>query len=124
MWMVTAPHRKPVSYTEEALEDARRSVERVREFVRRLDPQAGAPGIDEYARAFLRRAGRRLRHLPRHARCSSTGWPRATGASTPARRWDPGRLEEMLHVLGLESLLEAGTEPDAPEELRRLVERA
>ena len=40
MWMVGAHYRKPVAYTEEALEDATRAVARVRDVVRRLDADA------------------------------------------------------------------------------------
>ncbi len=120
MWMVGAHYRKPVSYTEAALEDARRTVERVREFVRRLDPQADAPGIDEYAERFFDALADDF-NTPQ-ARAVLFDW-----VAEGNRRIDAGetlgvgRLAEMLHVLGLESLLEAGTEPDAPEELRRLV---
>src|ERR671919_1565888 len=40
MWMVSAHYRKPVAYSEETMEDAARAVGRVREVVRRLDPDA------------------------------------------------------------------------------------
>ena len=42
MWMVGSHYRKPVAYTDETMEDARRAVARVREAVRRLDPDAAA----------------------------------------------------------------------------------
>ena len=89
MWMVGAHYRKPVSYTEEALEDARRSVDRVREFVRRLDPHAEAPGIDEYAERFFDALADDF-NTPRRVRCSSTGWPREIAAWTRASAWARG----------------------------------
>ena len=51
MWMVGAHYRKPVAYNEEALEDATRAVARVRDVVRRLDPDA--PGIDDLVETFF-----------------------------------------------------------------------
>src|SRR3954447_12961808 len=48
MWMVGAHYRKPVAYSEEALEEASRAVERVRDLVRRLDSD-GAPLDDDDA---------------------------------------------------------------------------
>ena len=54
----------------------------------------------------------------RPAPCCSNGWPRPTAASTRARRSGPAGCGEMLHALGLETLLEADDE--APEELQRL----
>ena len=70
MWIVGAHYRKPIAYTEETLEDAGRAVERVRELVRRLDPDApGRTGARRARRALLRRPGRRLQHAggPRRA---------------------------------------------------------
>jgi cysteinyl-tRNA synthetase len=120
MWMVGAHYRKPVSYTEEALEDARRSVDRVREFVRRLEPQAEAPGIDEYAERFFDALADDF-NTPQ-ARAVLFDW-----VAEGNRRMDageslgPGRLAEMLWALGLESILELGADEEAPDELRRLL---
>jgi cysteinyl-tRNA synthetase len=117
MWMVGAHYRKPVAYSEEALADAGRAVERVRDFCRRLDRSAPAPGIDEYAERFF------------DALADDFNTPQARSVlfdwiSEGNRRIDageslgPGRLPELLGVLGLESLLEPAGE--APAELRRL----
>ena len=107
MWMVGAHYRKPVAYTEDTLEDAARAVDRVRELVRRLDPEAAGPAGAGRARgALLRPPGRRLQHRRRRARSCSPGWPRPTAAWTPASASGPGALGEMLHAFGLESLLE------------------
>ena len=63
MWMVGAHYRKPVAYSEEALEDAARAVERVRDLVRRLDAGRVPTADDSTLRgALLRRARGRLQH--------------------------------------------------------------
>jgi cysteinyl-tRNA synthetase len=120
MWMVGAHYRKPVGYTEEALDDARRSVDRVREFVRRLDPQAEAPGIDEYAERFFDALADDF-NTPQ-ARAVLFDWVAEGNRRMDAgERLGPGRLAELLWALGLESILELGAEEEAPEELRRLL---
>ena len=54
MWIVGAHYRKPVAYTEETLADAGRAVDRVRELVRRLDPDAPAePELDALVERFF-----------------------------------------------------------------------
>ena len=115
MWMVGAHYRKPVAYTEEALDDATRAVARVRDVVRRLD--ADGPGIDDLVETFFDALADDF-NTPQ-ARAVVFEW-----VAEANRRMDageavgPGRLGEMLHALGLESLLEADDE--APEELQRL----
>jgi len=115
MWMVGAHYRKPVVYTEEALEDASRAVERVKDVVRRLD--ADAPGIDEYVERFFDALADDF-NTPQ-ARAVLFEW-----VAEANRRMDageavgPGRLGEMLYALGLETLLEV--EDEAPDELQRL----
>jgi cysteinyl-tRNA synthetase len=115
MWMVGAHYRKPVTYTEEALEDAARAVERVKDVVRRLD--ADAPGMDEYLERFFDALADDF-NTPQ-ARAVLFEW-----VAEANRRMDagepvgPGRLGEMLFAFGLEGLLEG--ESEAPEELQRL----
>src|SRR3954453_10633218 len=54
MWLVGAHYRKPLAYTEEALADAARALDRVREVVRRLDPAASSPAeMDALAERFF-----------------------------------------------------------------------
>ena len=116
MWMVGAHYRKPVSYTEEAVEDARRSVERVRDFVRRLDAEAGNPGIDDYAERFFDALADDF-NTPQ-ARAVLFDWVAEGNRRIDAgERLGPGRLGEMLWALGLETVL---SQDDAPEELIRL----
>jgi cysteinyl-tRNA synthetase len=115
MWMVGAHYRKPVAYTEEALEDAGRAVGRVREAVRRLDPDG--PGLDEFVERFFDALADDF-NTP-EARAVLFDW-----VAELNRRVDqgesvgPGRAGEMLHALGLEGLMEL--EEGAPEELQRL----
>jgi cysteinyl-tRNA synthetase len=118
MWQVGAHYRKPVAYSEEALADASRAVERIRELRRRLDPEAPAPGMDQYAERFFDALADDF-NTPQ-ARAVLFEWVaeanRRLDAGEPV---GPGRLGEMLTALGLESLLAARDE-EAPEELRRL----
>jgi cysteinyl-tRNA synthetase len=118
MWMVGAHYRKPVAYSEEALDDASRAVDRVRDLVRRLDPD-GAPVADDdrLADAFFDALSDDF-NTPQ-ARAVLFDWVaeanRELGRGIAVA---PGHLPEMLYALGLESLLEA--EDEAPEELQRL----
>jgi cysteinyl-tRNA synthetase len=118
MWMVGAHYRKPVAYTEEALEDAARAVARVRDLVRRLDAHGSAlPRDDQLADAFFDALSDDF-NTPQ-ARAILFDWiAEANRELEKGESVAPGRLPEMLHVLGLETLLSA--EEEAPDELRRL----
>ena len=53
MYFVRGHYRKPIDYSSAALDQARRSVERVRELARRLDPDAPpVAGADALERRF------------------------------------------------------------------------
>jgi cysteinyl-tRNA synthetase len=119
MWMVSAHYRKPVAYTEETIEDAARAVGRVRELVRRLDPEGpAAADVDELAERFFDELADDFNTAA--ARAVLFEWVAEANRRLDAgERLGPGRLGEMLHAFGLESLLEAGEE-EAPEEIRRL----
>jgi len=115
MWLVGAHYRKPVDYTEEALADATRAVARVRDVVRRLDPDA--PGIDDHVEPFFDALADDF-NTPQ-ARAVLFEWvAEANRRMDAGERVGPGRLSEMLYALGLETLLEV--EEEAPEELKRL----
>ena len=115
MWMVGAHYRKPVVYSEEALEEASRAVERVRDVLRRVD--LDAPGMDEYVESFFDALADDF-NTPR-ARAVLFEWvAEANRRIDGGERVGPGRLGEMLHALGLEALLERDAE--APEELQQL----
>jgi cysteinyl-tRNA synthetase len=115
MWMVGAHYRKPVDYSEEALEDAARSVARVRDALRRLDPDA--PGLDQFIDPFFDALADDF-NTPQ-ARAVLFEWVAEVNRRIDAgEAVGPGRVGEMLYALGLESLLEA--EEAAPDELQRL----
>jgi cysteinyl-tRNA synthetase len=121
MWMVGAHYRKPVAFSEEALADAGRAVQRVREFCRRLDPDAPEPdGLDQVVERFFDALADDF-NTPA-ARAILFDW-----IAEGNRRMDagealgPGRLGEMLYALGLEGLLEERDE-QAPEAVRRLAD--
>ncbi len=119
MWMVGAHYRKPVAYTEDTLEDAARAAGRVRDLVRRLDRDAAPdPDLDRLAERFFDELADDFNTAA--ARAVLFEWVaeanrRLDGGEQPG----PGRLGEMLHALGLESLLEHADE-EAPDEMRRL----
>jgi cysteinyl-tRNA synthetase len=119
MWMVGAHYRKPVAYSEEALEEASRAVGRIREVIRRLDPDGTTSDrLDAHAEAFFDALADDF-NTP-EARAALFEWVaeanRELDAGTAVA---PGRLGEMLYALGLEGLLEAD-EDEAPDELQRL----
>jgi cysteinyl-tRNA synthetase len=119
MWMVGAHYRKPVAYTEETLEEAGRAAGRVRDLVRRLDADgAGAPDLDRLVERFFDELADDFNTAA--ARAVMFEWVAEANRRLDAgERLGPGRLGEMLHAFGLETLLEAGDE-DAPEEVLRL----
>jgi cysteinyl-tRNA synthetase len=116
---VGAHYRKPVAYTEETLEDAARAAARVRDVVRRLDRDA-APiqELDALAERFFDELADDFNTAA--ARGVLFEWVAEANRRVDAgERFGPGRLGEMLHAFGLESLLEGGDE-EAPEEIERL----
>jgi cysteinyl-tRNA synthetase len=119
MWTVGAHYRKPVAYTEEALDDASRAVNRVRELVRRLDPDGGSPPeLDALVERFFDELADDFNTAA--ARAVLFEWVAEANRRIDAgERIGPGRLGEMLYAFGLESLLEGDVE-EAPEEIRRL----
>jgi cysteinyl-tRNA synthetase len=118
MWTVGAHYRKPVAYTEETLEDAARAVDRVRELIRRLDPEAPAPPeLDELVERFFDHLADDFNTAA--ARAELFAWvAEANRRADAGERLGPGRLGDMLHAFGLESLLEA--DDRAPDEIQRL----
>jgi cysteinyl-tRNA synthetase len=121
MWLVGAHYRKPVAFSQEALADAGRAVQRVREFCRRLDADAPDPdGLDVLVERFFDALADDF-NTPA-ARAILFDWiaegnRRMDGGEALGR----GRLGEMLYALGLENLLEE-TGDEAPDAVRRLAD--
>jgi cysteinyl-tRNA synthetase len=122
LFFSTAHYRQPIAYTDEALQQAQRSVARLREVGRRLtrgpSPVALAPHVERFFDALADDFG-----TP-GALAALWEWVREANAAAD-RGETVGRddLAEMLGVLGLENLLEeAAPEPDA-EALEMLARR-
>jgi cysteinyl-tRNA synthetase len=123
MWMVGAHYRKPVAYTEETLADAARAVDRLRELIRRLEPDGdGPPELDAIVERFFDQLADDFNTAG--ARAELFAWlAEANRRIDAGERLGPGRLGEMLYAFGLERLLEGDTE-SAPDDVERLaVER-
>jgi cysteinyl-tRNA synthetase len=123
MWLVGAHYRKPLAYTEEALADAARAVDRVRELVRRLDPEAPSPPeLDAIAERFFDELADDF-NTPA-ARAELFAWVAEANRRLDAgERVGPGRLGELLHAFGLESLLSGESERPSDEVERMAAER-
>ena len=119
MWLVGAHYRKPLAYTEDALADAARAVDRLRELVRRLDPVASSPPeLDAIAERFFDELADDF-NTPA-ARAELFAWVGEANRRLDAgERIGPGRLGELLHAFGLETLLDGeGERP--PDEVERM----
>ena len=107
MYLVSGHYRQPLGYSHEALAEAARSVERVRDLCRRLDRSAPAPaGLEARAEAFFDALADDFNTAA--ARAQLFEW-----VGEANRRLDGGEclgvgaLDAMLAMLGLETLLEA-----------------
>jgi cysteinyl-tRNA synthetase len=109
MYFVQGHYRQPLVFGEDALRAARRSVDRLRELCRRLDPEAEAPGIEEWAERFWAALADDF-NTPR-ARAVLFEWVAEANRRLDAgERVGPGALRDMLWALGFERLLdEAGS---------------
>jgi cysteinyl-tRNA synthetase len=120
-YLVSGHYRQPLEFSEEALEQAAASVERIRNFAREL-PKEGDQGEDEFV------ASSRREFLD--ALTDDFNTPRALAVlfeliAEGNRRTLPGvraALGEMLPLLGLEALL-SPAEPVDPEAERLMEER-
>jgi cysteinyl-tRNA synthetase len=122
MFFVAGHYRQPLAFSEEALEEAARSVDRIRELARRLHPDAGEPeALAPYAERFFDALADDF-NTPA-ARAVLFDW-----ISEANRRLDDGetlgvgRLRDMLWTLGLDNLLEPGEEEAPGPEAERLLE--
>jgi cysteinyl-tRNA synthetase len=122
MYFVSGHYRQPLVYTEDALNDARGAVERIRDFALRLDPEAGVPPeAADYEQRFYGALADDF-NTPA-ARAVMFDWITDANRRIDAgERIGAGPLPEMLRVLGLENLLEADENP-GDDALRLLDER-
>jgi len=120
---LTAGHyRQPVAFSAEALRDAARSAQRIRDLCRRLDPGAPEPaGLGSHVERFFDALAEDF-NTPA-ARAVLFEWvAEANQRLDTGEVLGLGRLGEMLHALGLEGLAaERGPGPDA--ESRRLLDK-
>jgi cysteinyl-tRNA synthetase len=106
MYLVAGHYRQPIVFSEDALEDASRSVDRIREFCRRLDPGASEPeGLGEYAERFFGALADDF-NTPA-ARAVLFDWIGEGNKRLAAgERLGIGALRDMLWAIGMEGLLE------------------
>jgi cysteinyl-tRNA synthetase len=123
MYFASGHYRRPLAFSEEALDDARRSVERIRDLVRRLDRTAASrPELDELAERFFDELADNF-NTPA-ARAVLFEWVTEANRRLDAgARIGAGRLGEMLHAIGLENLLEGDQREADPAAERLLSER-
>jgi cysteinyl-tRNA synthetase len=121
MYFVSGHYRPPQAYSADELDQAASSVERIRDLVRRLDRDAEGPsGLEEQIERFYAALADDF-NTP-GARAALFDWVAEANRRLDAgERFGPGELSEMLWVLGLEDLLEAGAE-EAPPEAQALLE--
>jgi cysteinyl-tRNA synthetase len=121
LFFSTAHYRQPIAYTDDALQQARRSVARLREASRRL---VAGPSPEALRRHTVRFFDALADDFGTPAALAAL-WEWVREANGAADRGEPvGRddLAEMLEVLGLDNLLEeAAPEPDDVD--RALLER-
>jgi cysteinyl-tRNA synthetase len=120
MYFVLGHYRGPLAFSEDALEDARRSVQRIRDFCLRLERFAPAPeGMDGHVESFFDRLAEDFNTAA--ARGVLFEWIAEGNRRMDAgERLGPGRLGEMLHAIGMERLLEEEQRPGG--EAERLLE--
>jgi cysteinyl-tRNA synthetase len=123
MYFVSGHYRQPLAFSPDELEQARSSVDRVRDLVGRLDPGAPGPeGLDDHVERFFAALAEDF-NTP-GARAALSDWiSEANRRLAAGERFGPGELAEMLQVLGLENLLDTEDEQAPPEAERLLEER-
>ncbi len=126
MYFVGGHYRQPLAFSERALADAGRAVQRIADFCRRLDRSAGEPaGMDAYVPRFFDALADDF-NTPA-ARAVLFEWiAEGNRRADAGEALGPGRLEEMLTAFGMEHLLddEAGGVPPEALELAQARDRA
>jgi len=122
MYFVGGHYRQPIAFSAEALTEAGRAVERVRELCRRLDPEGIDPeGLDGYVKRFFDALADDFNTAA--ARAVLFEWVTEANRRLDAgEQLGVGRLEEMLHAFGLENLLTGRDGDVADPEAERLLE--
>ena len=123
MYFVAGHYRQPIAFSAEALEEAGRAVERVRELCRHLEPEGEEPeALDAHAERFFDALADDYNTAA--ARGVLFEWvSEANRRIAAGERLAPGRFAEMLYALGLEGLLEGGGDEVDPDAERLLAER-
>lgn len=113
LYFSSGHYRQPLAFSDERLEDAKRSAERIRDAARRLVRGESAEALRPHRDAFF--AALRNDFNTAEALASLYGWIRDANRSEEAV--GDADLREMLEVLGLEGLLAAseGPPPEAVE---------
>ena len=119
MFFVRSHYRKPVDYSPEALADAARAVDRIRELGRRLDPGAEAPDLGQFESRFYAELADDF-NTPG---ALSVVFDCVAALNRRSDRVGAGALRDMLWTLGLENLLDAEAERPPPEAEQLLAER-
>ena len=117
LFMSTGHYRQPLAFSDEALQDARRSAARIREAGRRLIAGPSPASLEPFRDGFF--AALRNDFNTAEALASLYGWIREANRSEDAV--GNAHLVEMLDVLGLSGLLAA--EEGAPPEAVALAEQ-
>lgn len=123
MYFVSGTYREPLEFSPDALESASRSVDRLRDFVRRLDfNQAPSDAGSEFAARFFDALADDF-NTPA-ARAVLFDWvAEGNRRMDSGQRVGSGPTLEMLWTLGLESIAAAGTEEADPHAERLLAQR-
>jgi cysteinyl-tRNA synthetase len=120
VFFVRSHYRKPVDYSPEALADAQRAVDRIRELGRRLDPDAPPlPDAGDYERRFYAALADDF-DTPAGV---AVVFEMVAEVNRQAEPVSAGPLQEMLWTLGLDNLLDADEDTPGPEEERLMAER-
>jgi cysteinyl-tRNA synthetase len=123
MYFVAGHYRQPLAFSPEPLDDAARSVDRLRELGRRLDPNEPEPeALEPYVERFFDALADDF-NTPA-ARAALFDWVTEANRRLDAgERLGVGRLRDMLWTIGMEGALEPEeAAPDAEAE-RLLAER-
>jgi cysteinyl-tRNA synthetase len=123
MYFVSGHYRKPIDFSPEALDQARRSVARIRELARRIDGSAPpVAGADELEARFYAALEDDF-NTPQALSIVFELVAEANRRLGAGEQVGPGPMREMLWVLGLDNLLDQDSDaPDAEAE-RLLAER-